>query len=127
MFEVTIIKSFSSAHLLNQIGGKCEELHGHNFKVEVTVAAEKLNSSGLLIDFREVKKWLHEILDQMDHKNLNDLSLFAGVNPSSENIAEIICKQIEQSAKQAKVRIARVKVWESENAAVTYIPDGNVL
>ncbi len=127
MFEVTIIKSFSSAHLLNQIGGKCEELHGHNFKVEVTVAAEKLNSSGLLIDFREVKKWLHEILDQMDHKNLNDLSFFAGVNPSSENIAEIICKQIEQSAKQAKVRIARVKVWESENAAVTYIPDGNII
>ena len=127
MFEVTIIKSFSSAHLLNQIGGKCEELHGHNFKVEVTVAAEKLNSSGLLIDFREVKKWLHEILEQMDHKNLNDLSLFADVNPSSENIAEIICKQIEQSAKQAKVRIARVKVWESENAAVTYIPDGNII
>ena len=127
MFEVTIIKSFSSAHLLNQIGGKCEELHGHNFKVEVTVAAEKLNSSGLLIDFRKVKKWLHEILEQMDHKNLNDLSLFADVNPSSENIAEIICKQIEQSAKQAKVRIARVKVWESENAAVTYIPDGNII
>ena len=127
MYEVTIIKSFSSAHLLNQIGGKCEELHGHNFKVEVTVAAEKLNSSGLLIDFREVKKWLHEILEQLDHKNLNDLSFFAGVNPSSENIAEIICKQIEQSAKQSKVRIARVKVWESENAAVTYIPDGNII
>jgi len=76
MYEVTIIKSFSSAHLLAQTGGKCEELHGHNFKVEVTVCAGALQKSGLLIDFRTVKEWLIEILEQMDHKHLNELPFF---------------------------------------------------
>ena len=121
MYEVTIIKSFSAAHLLAQIGGKCEELHGHNFKVEVTVAAPDLNESGLLIDFRVVKKWLNVILDQMDHKHLNELPYFAGINPSAENIAKYIFAQMEPKAKESQVRIARIKVWESENAAVTYI------
>jgi 6-pyruvoyltetrahydropterin/6-carboxytetrahydropterin synthase len=123
MYEVTIIKSFSAAHLLAQIGGKCEELHGHNFKVEVTLAAPILNEFGLLIDFRVVKKWLTVILDQMDHKHLNELPYFAGVNPSAENIAKFIHTQMEPKAKEAQVRIARIKVWESETAAVTYIPE----
>ena len=123
MYEVTIIKSFSAAHLLAQIGGKCEELHGHNFRVEVTVTAPDLNESGLLIDFRAVKKWLNVILDQMDHKHLNELSYFAGINPSAENIAKFIYAQMELQAKETQVRIARIKVWESENAAVTYIPE----
>jgi len=120
MYEVTIIKSFSAAHLLAQIGGKCEELHGHNFKVEVTVAAPNLNESGLLIDFRVVKKWLSEILDQMDHKHLNELLCFAGINPSAENIAKHICDQMKLKVKESQVQIARIKVWESENAVVTY-------
>jgi len=123
MYEVTIIKSFSAAHLLAQIGGKCEELHGHNFRVEVTLAAPDLNKSGLLIDFRVVKKWLNEILDQMDHKHLNELPCFAGINPSAENIAKYIYNQMKPKAKESQVRIARIKVWESENAAVAYIPD----
>jgi 6-pyruvoyltetrahydropterin/6-carboxytetrahydropterin synthase len=121
MYEVTIIKSFSAAHLLAQIGGKCEELHGHNFKVEVTLAAPNLNESGLLIDFRIVKKWLNEILDQMDHKHLNELPYFAGLNPSAENIAKYIYDQMKLKIKESQVRIARIKVWESENAVVTYI------
>lgn len=121
MYEVTIIKSFSSAHLLAQIGGKCEELHGHNFRVEVTLAAPDLNESGLLIDFRVVKKWLSVILDQMDHKHLNELPCFAGINPSAENIAKYIYTSMEPKATESQVRIARIKVWESENAAVTYI------
>ncbi|MEI6609392.1 MAG: 6-carboxytetrahydropterin synthase QueD [Deltaproteobacteria bacterium] len=121
MYEVTIIKSFSAAHLLTQIGGKCEELHGHNFKVEVTLAAPNLNESGLLIDFRIVKKWLNEILDQMDHKHLNELPYFAGLNPSAENIAKYIYDQMKLKIKESQVRIARIKVWESENAVVTYI------
>ena len=125
MYEVTIIKSFSAAHVLAEIGGKCEELHGHNFKVEVTLAAPNLNESGLLIDFRIVKKWLNEILDHMDHKHLNELPYFAGINPSAENIAKYIYTSIGTKATGSQVRIARIKVWESENAAVTYIPDGN--
>ena len=125
MYEVTIIKSFSSAHLLDQIGGKCEELHGHNFKVEVTVSAPDLKETGLLIDFRVVKKWLGEILDQMDHKHLNKLPFFSGINPSAENIAKYICAEMELKVKTSGVRVnvAQIKIWESENAAVTYIPE----
>lgn len=123
MYEVTIIKSFSAAHLLAEIGGKCEELHGHNFKVEVTVGAMELNAEGILIDFRLVKKWLKEILDRMDHQHLNDLPFFAGTNPSSENIARYIYKEMQKQAKGDAVKVLRVKVWESESAAVTYIGD----
>jgi len=122
MYEVTIIKSFSAAHLLAEIGGKCEELHGHNFKVEVTVAAKELNSHGLLIDFRFLKKVLDEILDDIDHKHLNSLTSFAGINPSAENIAKYICEKMEVKVKMAEVNVVRIKIWESENASVTYIP-----
>ncbi len=123
MYEVTIIKSFSAAHLLAEIGGKCEELHGHNFKVEVTVAAKKLNSHGLLIDFRFLKKVLGEILDDIDHKHLNSLASFSGINPSAENIAKYICEKMEVKVKMASVKVVRIKIWESENASVTYIPE----
>ncbi|MEN6376280.1 MAG: 6-carboxytetrahydropterin synthase QueD [Smithella sp.] len=121
MYEVTIIKSFSAAHMLKAIGGKCEELHGHNFKVEVTVAAQDLNKSGISIDFRNVKEWLQEILDKLDHKHLNEFPSFVGENPSSENIALYIHKEMKLKTRQAEIKVARVKVWESENAAVTYI------
>jgi 6-pyruvoyltetrahydropterin/6-carboxytetrahydropterin synthase len=123
MYEVTIIKSFSAAHVLENIGGKCEELHGHNFKVEVTVAAPKLNPAGLLIDFRVLKKWLAEILEDIDHKYLNDHPSFAGINPSAENIAKYIGEKMESEAKKASVKVIKVKIWESENAAVTYVPE----
>jgi 6-pyruvoyltetrahydropterin/6-carboxytetrahydropterin synthase len=122
MYEVTIIKSFSAAHLLNEIGGKCEELHGHNFKVEITVTAKELNTNGLLIDFRFLKKILGDILENIDHKHLNSLTAFAGINPSAENIARYIFEKMEEKVKTAGVNMVRVKIWESENAAVTYLP-----
>jgi len=122
MYEVTIIKSFSAAHLLAEIGGKCEELHGHNFKTEITVAAKELNQAGLLIDFRFLKKILGEILEDLDHKNLNALTSFTGMNPSAENIAQYIFEKMELKVKTAGVNMVRVKIWESENAAVTYVP-----
>ncbi|MBN1471375.1 MAG: 6-carboxytetrahydropterin synthase QueD, partial [Syntrophaceae bacterium] len=120
MFEVTIIKSFSAAHLLADIGGKCEELHGHNFKVEITVAAEKLNDIGILVDFRFLKKVLEEILEDIDHKHLNNLTAFSGVNPTAENIAKYIFEKMDSRIKTAGVNMTRVKIWESDNAAVTY-------
>jgi 6-pyruvoyltetrahydropterin/6-carboxytetrahydropterin synthase len=122
MYEVTIIKSFSAAHLLAEIGGKCEELHGHNFKVEVSAAAKELNPNGLLIDFRFLKKVLDEILENIDHKYLNTLTSFTGMNPSAENISKYIYDEMELKVKMAGVNMVRVKIWESENAAVTYIP-----
>ena len=120
MYEVTIKKSFSAAHLLKEIGGKCEELHGHNFLVEVSVASESLNSEGLLIDFRVVKRWTDEILELLDHKYLNDIEYFKNINPSSEQLARFLYDRISEKSRQAKVTLSRVTVWESDNARVTY-------
>jgi 6-pyruvoyltetrahydropterin/6-carboxytetrahydropterin synthase len=120
MYEVTIRKSFSAAHLLREIGGKCEELHGHNFIVEVSVAADSLNEEGLLIDFRLLKRWTDEILDELDHKYLNEIDCFKGINPSSERIARFIHEKIDKKARTMNVSLTHVTVWESENARVSY-------
>ncbi|MBA4421879.1 MAG: 6-carboxytetrahydropterin synthase QueD [Syntrophus sp. (in: bacteria)] len=120
MYEATIKKSFSAAHLLKEIGGKCEELHGHNFLVEVSVAAESLNSEGLLIDFRVVKKWTDEVLELLDHKYLNELEYFKNINPSSEQLARFLYDRIGEKSRQAKITLSRVTVWESENSRVSY-------
>lgn len=122
MYEVTIKKSFSAAHLLKEIGGKCEELHGHNFLAEISVSADSLNSEGLLIDFRVVKRWTDEVLEALDHKYLNGLDFFNGRNPSSEAIALFLYERIGEKALQAKVTLSKVTVWESENSCVTYRP-----
>jgi 6-pyruvoyltetrahydropterin/6-carboxytetrahydropterin synthase len=120
MYEVTIKKSFSAAHLIREIGGKCEALHGHNFQVEVSVTAETLNEEGLLIDFRIVKRWTEEILAQLDHTYLNELDYFQKVNPTSEEIARLFYDRIDEKARQAKTHVSRVTVWESENSCATY-------
>lgn len=120
MYEVTIKKSFSAAHLLKEIGGKCEELHGHNFLVEVSVASESLNSEGLLIDFRVVKRWTDEVLEQLDHKYLNEIEYFKGINPSSEQLARFLYDRISEKSRQTNVTLSRITVWESDNSRVTY-------
>ena len=120
MYEVTVKRSFSAAHLLREIGGKCEELHGHNFFVEVSVAAPSLNEEDLLIDFRMVKQWTDEVLDLLDHKYLNELEYFKNINPSSERIAHFLFDRIDAKARQAAVKLSRVTVWESENSRVSY-------
>ena len=120
MYEVTIKKTFSAAHRISEIGGKCEALHGHNFLVEVSIAAESLNKEGLLIDFRTVKQWTEEVLDQLDHTFLNDLEYFKTRNPSSEQIARYLYGRIDERARQVKMHLSRVTVWESENSCATY-------
>jgi len=120
MYEVTVKKSFSAAHLLKDIGGKCEELHGHNFIVEVSVTASELNQEGLLVDFRTLKQWTDEILTELDHKHLNALPCFMNMNPSSENIARFIYDGITAKARQERIKVSRVTVWESDNARVSY-------
>ena len=120
MYEITVNKSFSAAHIIKDIGGKCEELHGHNFIVEVTLAAETLNKEGLLIDFRMVKGWLDELFEALDHKYLNEHPYFRNVNPSAENLARFIFDKINEKAQARNVDVSCVTVWESENARATY-------
>ena len=120
MYEITIAKSFSAAHRLKEIGGRCEDLHGHNFKVEVTVTGRELNEQDLLIDFRDLKTWTLEILEDLDHKYLNDLETFKGVNPSSERLARTIYDRLQFRCRTSAVTVSKVTVWESENARVSY-------
>jgi 6-pyruvoyltetrahydropterin/6-carboxytetrahydropterin synthase len=120
MYEVTVKKTFSAAHRIHDIGGKCEALHGHNFLVEVSVAAESLDEEGLLIDFRILKKWTEEVLEQLDHKFLNELDYFKKRNPSSEQIARYLYDRIDERARKEKAHLSRVTVWESENSCATY-------
>jgi 6-pyruvoyltetrahydropterin/6-carboxytetrahydropterin synthase len=119
MYEVTIKRAFSAAHCLKEIGGQCEKLHGHNFAVEVSVATSLLNSEGLAVDFRVLKDWTEQAIQELDHKYLNEIPAFHGKNPSSENIARYIYDQIARRAGTA-LAVTRVTVWESESAKVTY-------
>lgn len=122
MYEVIIQRHFSAAHRLPDIGGQCEELHGHNFLVEVTVASDELTKEGLLVDFRIVKAWVDEVLQELDHKYLNELAYFMKINPSAENLARYLFDKISLRAREANLSLSQVTVWESPNARVTYRP-----
>jgi 6-pyruvoyltetrahydropterin/6-carboxytetrahydropterin synthase len=120
MYEITITRSFSAAHVLKDIGGKCEGLHGHNFIVDISLAAPKLNKEGLLLDFRILKEWTDEILDALDHKYLNELPYFLQVNPSAENLARFLHDRVSEKAAGQNIAVSCVTVWESENARASY-------
>lgn len=124
MFELKILTDFSAAHQLAMVGEKCENLHGHNWNVEVRVTGKKLDRGGVLIDFGVLKKYVAEIMATLDHKFLNDLDCFnEAVPPSSENIAIYIAKTLQSKLKHPDVRVFSVSAWESANACATYIVD----
>jgi 6-pyruvoyltetrahydropterin/6-carboxytetrahydropterin synthase len=119
MYRLKIEDSFSASHQLKGYQGKCEGLHGHNFRVEVQVAGKKLDKLGLLLDFKVLKKILGDVLESLDHKHLNQLSAFAKKNPSAENIAELIFKRLEKKLPSA-AKLEQVWVWESDQAGACY-------
>ena len=122
MYEVRIEESFSSAHRLRGYKGKCERLHGHNWRVSLALRSSSLNKLGLVIDFTKLKKRLKEVLKELDHTYLNDLPYFKKHNPSSENIAQYIYLQIKKKLKENKIAIEKVSVWESETSSASYLP-----
>lgn len=123
MFELKVIDSFAAAHQLKMVAEKCENLHGHNWKVEVCVVGRDLNPAGVLIDFGELKDHVAQIMATLDHKFLNELEFLSGGNPSSENIAQYIASELQaRMGSNGPVTVSRVTVWESENACATYIP-----
>jgi 6-pyruvoyltetrahydropterin/6-carboxytetrahydropterin synthase len=121
LYELKVISSISAAHQLKGIEGKCEALHGHNWKVEVFVTGEELGPDGLLIDFKWIKRATEEVLQGLDHKFLNELSAFEGLNPSSENLAHHIHESLRKQLNRKNVTVSKVTVWESDTAAATYI------
>lgn len=121
MFELKIIADFAAAHQLKMVAKKCENLHGHNWKIEVCVAGERLNDAGVLMDFGEIKAHLSGIMASLDHTFLNELEYFKAGNPSSENIAQYIAKSLQKEIDNAAVKVARVTAWESDGACATFI------
>jgi 6-pyruvoyltetrahydropterin/6-carboxytetrahydropterin synthase len=123
IYEVKIITDFSAAHNLRNFRGKCENLHGHNWKVEVVMRGERLDGGGVLIDFRAVKEATREILKELDHHYLNDLPFFCEHNPSSENIARYLFERLAQRLNDDNRRLYRVSAWESADACATFISE----
>lgn len=121
MYELQIITQFAAAHQLRNYRGKCEKLHGHNWRIEVFVKGEKLNDTGLLIDFKEVKDATHRILEELDHSFLNELPQFKDQNPSSENIASYIFKRLSNKLNDTNIKVGKVTAWESDSASSSYI------
>ena len=125
MYEVMVEGSFSAAHNLRGYKKKCEELHGHNWKVRVGIQSEKLDGIGMLIDFREVRDYLERILEKLDHKYLNEISHFKMTNPTSENIARFIYNELKNQLKSSHYRVSKVTVWESDTTSATYFQEKN--
>jgi 6-pyruvoyltetrahydropterin/6-carboxytetrahydropterin synthase len=123
MYHLTIKTHFAAAHRLVNYQGDCENLHGHNWHVEVTVAARELDSAGLGLDFKILKRRTKTLLDELDHKYLNDLEPFRETSPSSEQIARFIYERLSREMDNDNVQVERVTVWESEFACASYTPD----
>ena len=121
MFELTVKAEFSAAHRLREYEGACERLHGHNYKVDVTLAGERLGPSGMLVDFKEVKAALAEIVGAFDHLFLNDVAPFTEINPSAENLAKHVCDELSARTPDG-VAVKSVTVWESDRCGATYSP-----
>ncbi|MCF8081616.1 MAG: 6-carboxytetrahydropterin synthase QueD [Deltaproteobacteria bacterium] len=124
MYELKIISDFAAAHQLREFEGGCERLHGHNWKVEVHVKGTTLGEDGLLVDFREIKAETQKVLDQLDHRFLNELPPFQELNPSSENIARHILEGLARKFDGRNVQVYKVSAWESESACASYTVDG---
>jgi 6-pyruvoyltetrahydropterin/6-carboxytetrahydropterin synthase len=124
MFEVAVEQGFASAHALRNYKGRCENVHGHNWKVRVVIEGEQLDQTGMLVDFLDIKSWMGQILDRIDHQFLNEIPPFDVVNPSAENIAEYFYQQMagRLESTPVPVRIREVKIWETEIQSATYRP-----
>jgi len=120
MYELKIITQFGAAHQLKNTGGECENLHGHNWKIEVCVVGDRLDKNGLLIDFKILKQETRKIIDKLDHKFLNELDWFKDMNPTSENISKLIYDLVGQKINAPGIKVSRVTTWESDTACATY-------
>ena len=124
MFDLKVLSGFSSAHALRGYNGKCENIHGHNWQVELVVSSEKLNGTGLVIDFKDLKGYLNEVMEMLDHKFINETEFFAGTNPSAENIAKFIFVEMENKLSSdnncKNITVNRVNVYETSSSMASY-------
>jgi len=123
MFEVSVEEGFSAGHALRGYRGKCENPHGHNYKVRITLAGEELDSIGLLWDFKDLKAAMNTVIDRLDHQYLNDVEPFKVQNPSAENLAKYFYQETAARLKastEGRVLVKDVRVWETDTTTATY-------
>ncbi|HYL85831.1 MAG TPA: 6-carboxytetrahydropterin synthase QueD [Candidatus Angelobacter sp.] len=124
MFQVSVEETFSAGHALRGYKGKCENVHGHNYRVRVTVEGPQLNHIGLLVDFVHVKQVIRDVMGRLDHQFMNDLEPFKTVNPSAENVAKYFYEQITGQLKELPpgARVTDVVLWETDTSSAQYRP-----
>jgi 6-pyruvoyltetrahydropterin/6-carboxytetrahydropterin synthase len=123
MFEVTVDRSFAAGHYLRNYKGKCENPHGHNYKIRVTLAGDRLDHAGLLLDFKDLKDVMKETIERLDHQMMNDVEPFTTLNPSAENIARYFYVETNKkviAVSNERVRVKEVTVWETDTTTATY-------
>ncbi len=123
MFEVSVEDTFAAGHALRGYRGKCENPHGHNYKVQITLRGERLDNIGLLYDFKDLKAVMGEVVDRLDHQFLNDIEPFKQLNPSAENMAKYFyeeCNARFKTATGGRVSVKQVKIWETDTTTATY-------
>ena len=123
MFEIEIERCFSAAHQLRGYNGNCSNLHGHNYRVTVTVRSNELDRIGIALDFRKLKQELDSLLDEYDHRNLSELPEFQEINPTSEVLARTIYRRMGEKMNEGPIRGGKVRGGESDSSAVTYFED----
>jgi len=124
MFQVSVTETFSSGHALRGYKGKCENVHGHNYRVQIKLTGPQLDNIGLLVDFTELKRVLRGIIAVLDHQFLNDLEPFKTVNPSAENLAKYFYDETQRQLPSlpAGAHITEVTVWETDTASAQFRP-----
>jgi len=123
MFEISVEQTFAAGHALRNYKGKCENVHGHNYRVRVTIEGEQLDATGLLVDFVDVKRLMGGAIEYLDHRFINDLAPFDKINPSAENIAKYFYDRLHDGLKnQPPVRILEIRVWETDTSSAVYRP-----
>jgi len=122
VFELTVETSFAAAHNLRGYEGSCERLHGHNWKIDVTLRGSKLDKLGMLVDFKEVKAILGGVLGELDHRYLNELPAFREDNPTTENVAKWLAGEFAKRL-PSHISVAKVTAWESDQCGASYLPD----
>ena len=120
MFQIFVETHFSAGHHLRNYPGNCERPHGHNWKIRITVKASELDELGMGVDFRTLKNSLGRVMDELDHRNLNEHPEFIDKNPSSENIAVFIFNRLKNDIKSDRYQLYSVTVRETENTGATY-------
>ena len=123
MFQITVEDTFAAGHYLRNYRGKCENPHGHNYKVRVTLCGEELDRAGLLLDFKDLKDVMRDTVERLDHQMINDLEPFTVLNPSAENLAKYFYDETQARLREAtngRVRVKDVTVWETETTTATY-------